>query len=393
MRVRQLPRLTAAVIAGCLVGALSGCLADTGEGPKPAESRAAGPATGTTAPEPTATASPTGSPTVSPTSRPTRSAAGRPTVAGTVVTGLAAPWGLAFLPDGSALVSQRDDGTIVRVAGGRVSEVGAVPGVQAEGEGGLLGIAVSPAFAEDRLVYAYLTAAEDNRVVRMRYDGKRLGEPDVVLDGIAKNVFHNGGRIAFGPDGMLYVATGDAGDPDLSQDRESISGKILRVTPEGEPAPGNPFGNSPVWSWGHRNVQGLAWDDEGRLWASEFGQNTYDELNVIEKGRNYGWPLVEGRGNDERFTNPRVVWSPEQASPSGVAVAGGAVYVAGLRGARLWQVPLGDGKPRDYFAGKYGRLRTVAAAPDGSLWLVTSNTDGRGDVRDGDDRIVRLELE
>ncbi len=342
-------------------------------------------ATRTTTPEPTVAGTPTETPRTGPVPR-------RLTVADTVATRLEAPWGLAFLPDGSALVSQRDEGTIVRIDGGRVTEVGEVPGVRPGGEGGLLGLAVSPDFEEDRYVYAYFTAEDDNRIVRMTYGGGRLGEPDVVLDGIEKSAIHNGGRIAFGPDGMLYVGTGDAADPDRSQDRDSPNGKILRLTPDGDPAPGNPFSGSPIWSLGHRNVQGLAWDEQGRLWASEFGQNTYDELNLIEKGRNYGWPVVEGRGDEERFTNPRAVWSPADASPSGVAVAGGAVYMAGLRGERLWQIPTSGGDPRAFLTEEHGRLRTVAVAPDGALWVVTSNTDGRGDVREGDDRVLRIPL-
>ena len=320
---------------------------------------------------------------------------GVPAVRGTVATGLDAPWGLAFLPGGDALVSERDRARIVRVSpGGEVRGVGEVPGVDPGGEGGLLGLAVGPTFTRDRYVYAYFTASDDNRLVRMSYeDGRGLGEPEVLVEGIDKGAIHNGGRIAFGPDGYLYVATGDAGERDSAQQRDDLNGKILRMTPEGRPAPGNPFGNSLVYSLGHRNVQGLDWDDDGRLWASEFGQNTYDELNLIEAGKNYGWPEVEGRADRDGFTNPAVVWDPSEASPSGVAVAGDAVYVAGLRGRRLWRVPVPRGRvgePDALLTGEYGRLRTVELAPDGSLWLMTSNTDRRGDPRDGDDRILRL---
>jgi glucose/arabinose dehydrogenase len=189
------------------------------------------------------------------------------------------------------------------------------------------------------LVYAYITASEDNRVVRMRLDGSRLGPSDVLLSGIAKASIHNGGRIAFGPDGFLYVATGDAAERGTAQDRSSLSGKILRLTAQGRPAPGNPFPNSPVWSYGHRNVQGIAWDSRGRMWASEFGQNAFDELNRIEPGRNYGWPEVEGPEERDGFTAPQVAWSTDESSPSGIAVVNDVVYVAGLRGARLWRVP------------------------------------------------------
>lgn len=308
-----------------------------------------------------------------------------------VVRGIETPWGLDFLPDGAALVSERDTGRILRVVPGQPAEqVYEVPGVVAGGEGGLLGIAVSPRYAEDRYVFAYFTAAADNRIVRFR-----LGEPpQVVFDGIAKAGNHNGGRIAFGPDGMLYVGTGDAGRRATSQDPDSPNGKILRLTPDGAPAPGNPRPGSPVYSLGHRNVQGLAWDAAGRLFAAEFGQNDVDEINLIEPGRNYGWPEVEGTGGTGRgFTDPLVTWSTDEASPSGIAVTANTLYAAALRGERLWTVPLtatGTGAPTDHFRDGYGRLRTVVVAPDGALWLTTSNTDGRGDIRAGDDRIMRF---
>ncbi len=264
-----------------------------------------------------------------------------------------------------------------------------MPGVEAGGEGGLLGLAVSPRYATDGLVYAYLTAAQDNRIVRFKLDG---GQPEVVVDGIAKAGIHNGGRIAFGPDGMLYAGTGDAGTTSRSQDPASLNGKILRVTPTGEPAPGNPAAGSRVYTLGHRNVQGLAWDADGRLFATEFGQNQLDEVNLIEPGRNYGWPEVEGTGDEARFANPLVTWRTRDASPSGIAIAGGTAYVAALRGERLWTIPLNGataGTPVAALQGTHGRLRTVQVAPDGSLWVTTSNTDGRGDVRDRDDLVLR----
>jgi glucose/arabinose dehydrogenase len=320
-----------------------------------------------------------------------------PTLEGTLVEGLDAPWGLAFLPKGGALVTERDNARIVRVdTEGSVTAVGDVPGAAPGGEGGLLGITLSPGFAEDRLVYVYFTGEQDNRVVRMSYDESGgLGEPEVVIDGIPKATVHNGGRLLFGPDDLLYVATGDSSDEGLSQDLDSLAGKILRLTSEGAPAPDNPFGNSPVYTLGHRNVQGLAFDSRGQLWASEFGQNTFDELNRIEAGGNYGWPAVEGTGGGEEFIDPVVVWEPAEASPSGIAVAGSSVWLAALRGARLWQVPIPDGEvadPVEHFTGDLGRLRHVAEAPDGSLWVMTNNTDGRGEPRPGDDRIVRVTL-
>ena len=317
-------------------------------------------------------------------------------VAGVVTGGLAAPWALAFLPDGSALVSERDTARIKRVSpDGDVTRVGTVDGVQASGEGGLLGIALSPSYESDHLLFAYFTAGNENRIARMTYDGKGLAGQRTIFDGIPAGGIHNGGRIAFGPDGFLYVGTGEAGERDLSQDRDSLGGKILRITADGEPAPDNPFRGSPVYSLGHRNVQGLAWDASGQLWAAEFGQNTWDELNRIKAGGNYGWPTVEGRSGDSRFVDPVRQWGTDEASPSGIAVAGNAVYMAGLRGARLWQIPIPGGKagkPKALLTGKYGRLRAVNVAPDGSLWVTTSNRDGRGEVRQGDDRIIRLTL-
>ena len=321
-----------------------------------------------------------------------------------VATGLATPWGIALLADGSHLVSLRDRAQVVKVAvDGAVSDVvatgpgGRVEGVAPQGEGGLLGLAVTPAVPDT--LYAYVSAESENRVVRMSYDGARLGAPEVLLDGIPRAGFHNGGRLGFGPDGMLYVTTGDAGRRDASQDRDDLGGKILRLTPDGDPAPGNPFGDSPVWSYGHRNVQGIGWDAAGRMYASEFGQDTWDELNRIEPGRNYGWPNVEGAGTDQDvadgFTRPLRVWRTSDASPSGLAVTDGAIYLAALRGERLWRVPLAAdgavGTPLALLRGELGRLRAVEVERSGSLLVLTDNT-GRGRGRDGDDRLARVTL-
>ncbi len=331
-------------------------------------------------------------------------AKGSVTVVREVATGLASPWGLAPVGDGDLLVSSRDEATITRIDGktGKKTELGEVPGVAPDGEGGLLGIALSPDFASDHMIYAYFTSASDNRIVRMLYNerkpaGEQLGAPDTVLRGIPKGVVHNGGRIAFGPDRMLYAGTGESGDTGLSQDKKSLGGKILRITPDGEPAPGNPFPDSPVYSYGHRNVQGLAWDGEQQLFASEFGQNTWDELNAITPGDNYGWPEAEGHADEGGFHNPIAQWSTEDASPSGIAYAEGSVWMAGLRGERLWRIPLkgteASAKPQAFLEGEYGRLRTVVAAGGDRLWLVTSNTDGRGDPAPEDDRVLELRVE
>ncbi len=197
---------------------------------------------------------------------------------------------------------------------------------------------------------------------------------------------------------MLYAGTGETGDTGLAQDKASPAGKILRMTPDGEPVHGNPEGDSLVYSYGHRNVQGLAWDSGKRLWASEFGQNTWDELNLIEPGKNYGWPDVEGKEGASGFVDPVAQWKTSEASPSGIAYAEGSIWMAGLRGERLWRIPLSGkadeplARPQAFLEGKYGRLRTVLAAGGDKLWLVTSNTDGRGTAKPGDDRILLLKV-
>lgn len=320
-------------------------------------------------------------------------------VTSTVTEELDSPWGLAPLDEGDLLVSSRDTGKITRIDGenGKKTELGEVPGVEPGGEGGLLGIAVKDAY-----VYAYFTSASDNRIVRMLYserkaEGKQLGAPSTVFSGLPKAGTHNGGRIAFGPDGMLYVGTGDAGVPDRAQDKESPAGKILRMQPDGSPPEeGNAEKDSVVYSLGHRNVQGLAWDRQKRLWASEFGQNEWDEVNLVEPGENYGWPEVEGKEGQKGFTDPLAQWTTKEASPSGLAWAKGSLWMAGLRGERLWRIPL-DGekqlaKPQAFLEGDYGRLRTVVSDGSDGLWLVTSNTDGRGSPEDTDDRILKLKV-
>lgn len=307
-----------------------------------------------------------------------------------VATGLNVPWGIAFLAGGAALVSQRDTAEIARIApGGEVTTLGQVPGVDTgPGEGGLLGIALDP--DDETTLFVYHSTGADNRVVRMPV-GDRLGAPEPVLTGIPRASNHAGGKLLFDADGYLLVATGDANQRDLAQDRGSLAGKILRIDRDGSPAPGNPFDNH-TWSYGHRNIEGLAFDDDGRLWATEFGQDSFDELNLIEPGDNYGWPRVEGAGGGDGLVDPFVTWKPEDCSPAGIAIVGGTAFVAGLRGRRLWEVPLDGGGPRAWFDGELGRLRMVAAAPDGTLWIGTSNTDGRGSPGGEDDRILRVSL-
>jgi glucose/arabinose dehydrogenase len=343
----------------------------------------------TSEPSSSGPSSPSASPSTSRSATPAPSA--RPRVIGTIARGLRVPWGIAFLPNGSALVTERDSGRVLRVTAGSAREVGEVGETQAAGEAGLLGVAVSPSYARDRRVFLYTTAASDNRVLRTTFDNGRLGRMEPILTGIPKALNHDGGRMVFGPDRMLYVSTGEAGQPDLAQDRESLGGKILRITQDGDPAPGNPDRRSPIWTWGHRNVQGLAFDDNGNLWASEFGQDTFDELNLIEKGRNYGWPDVEGVGREPGLQDPQVTWSTDEASPSGLAFVGGRLWLGALRGERLWRVEVNGkkaGREKGFFVGEYGRVRTVVPAPDGNLWVTTSNHDGRGVPAPQDDRIL-----
>lgn len=383
-------RVVTAALAAAVLLVTTGCSSDDGEktdaagSPPPSSSSAGSSPPGKAADEPPP-------------------AKGSVKVVRTVAEGLDTPWGLAPLPEGGLLVSSRDGATISRIdeKTGKQTELGEVPGVAPAGEGGLMGIAVSPEYASDHMIYAYFTSESDNRIVRMLYDpekpaGEQLGAPDTILRGIPKGTNHNGGRLAFGPDGMLYASTGERYEGPLAQDKKSLGGKILRMTPEGQPAPGNPFDDSVVYSYGHRNVQGLAWDPEQRLWASEFGQNTWDELNHIRPGGNYGWPEVEGKGGESGYVDPVAVWSTEEASPSGIAIAEGSVWMAGLRGQRLWRVPLDGTKtaadPQAFLEGDYGRLRTVVSAGGDKLWLVTSETDGRGSPEDGDDKILELEV-
>ena len=388
MRARVATATLAAVllVSGCGQGGNETEVTVTGTTPPASEPPSGDPTT-----EPST--EPTTEPTTDPTTDPTTGPSGRPRVVATIATGLEAPWGLDFFANGDAIVTERDTKRLLRITpDGDVTELGVVDAAAPEGEGGLLGVALSPDFEQDSFVYLYLTTATDNRVVRAELRGGTLGPLEVLLDGIPNGFIHDGGRLEFGPDGLLYVSTGEAGEPPLAQDRESLGGKVLRLTPDGDPAPGNPFG-TPVYSWGHRNIQGLAFDDRDRLWASEFGQDAFDELNRIEAGANYGWPEVEGAGGEPTYVDPQQTWDVADASPSGLAYAAGHLWMASLRGERLWRVTV-DGRraldPTPFFVGRYGRMRTVALAPDGTLWLTTSNRDGRGTPAEGDDQILQI---
>jgi glucose/arabinose dehydrogenase len=321
-----------------------------------------------------------------------------------LVTGLNAPWGLTFLPDGSALVSERITGEILRVpaTGGTPQTIGVVPGVAASSEGGLLGIAASRTFARDRTVYASVSGARENSIVALRIaaDYRSLSTSRVLLDGIQTADRHHGGRIAIGPDGNLWIGTGDAFEPENAADEAALNGKILRIRPDGSIPDGNAARNSPIYSSGHRNVQGIAFGPDRTAYATELGHRTWDEVNVLRAGQDYGWPETEGIQGDTGVA-PIFTVHPDDASPSGVAYAAGSLWIGALGGQRLWQLPVrgaaADGEAIQHFADDYGRIRTVEVAPDGALWLITSNTDratwGGTDARPGDDRILRVAVQ
>ncbi|MFK3834823.1 PQQ-dependent sugar dehydrogenase [Microbacterium sp. NPDC087868] len=366
-------RLTFAILAGAATAAmLSGCAA-TSASPSP---------TRTTQPVPSASVTSAPAVAVAPQGDPVE-----------VTTGLVTPWSIAF--DGAtALISERNTANILEVAGDTTRVVGTIPGVVQQGESGLLGIAVD----DQRRLYVYSTGGDGNRIQRFPLTGVAgalaLGDGETILDGIPAASYHDGGRIAFGPDGMLYATTGDAGQRNAAQDRQSLGGKILRMTPDGGVPADNPFPDSLTYSYGHRNPQGIAWAEDGTLFAAEFGQDTWDELNIITPGGNYGWPTVEGIAGNGDFIEPVQQWNPDDASPSGIAIAGGSVFIANLRGQTLRAVPVADpSTSTDYYSGTYGRIRHVTQAADGQLWFLTSNTDGYGSgPRDGDDRLLSVPL-
>ncbi|TDK28291.1 PQQ-dependent sugar dehydrogenase [Arthrobacter crusticola] len=379
---------TATRLVLCLTTAvlLTSC---TGTGDSPAPTLTGEPAAPTSPVQPPSTASPTPAGVAGPAAEPgqaTGSAAAR-----IVTDGLAAPWS-AVLVDGVALVSERDSSRILEIAANGTQRVAAtIEGVTGTGEGGLLGLAVDG----ERRLYVYSTADDGNRIQRFPITGApgslELGEAETLLSGIPSASIHNGGRLAFGPDGMLYATTGDAGQRNVAQDRSSLGGKILRMETDGGVPDDNPFAGSLVYSYGHRNPQGLTWDDAGTLYAAEFGQNTWDELNVITPGSNYGWPIVEGIAESEAFTDPVQQWTPETASPSGITHVNGTIFIANLRGRVLRAVPVEDpSMSAELYAGEYGRIRDVIPGPQNTLWILTSNTDGRGRPGADDDRLISI---
>lgn len=317
-----------------------------------------------------------------------------------IADGLSIPWELAFLPGGDLLVTERA-GKLLRISAENRTLI-EISGVAHRGEGGLLGLTLHPDFEKNQLLYIYLTTGQGtelvNRVERYKLEGASLSERTVIIDSIPGASYHDGGRIAFGPDNMLYITTGDAGTEASAQNTNSLAGKILRVNTDGSIPSDNPFKNA-VYSYGHRNVQGIAWDNTGQLWATEHGrsglESGFDEVNKIVKGGNYGWPSIEGNETAPGMLPPALHSGPNETwAPSGMAYANGSLLFAGLRGEALYRIPLLNGTavvPEKYFAGTYGRLRTVAQSEDGTLYLLTNNRDGRGTPVATDDRIIAID--
>lgn len=339
----------------------------------------------------------------SPTSEPSKTEVSIPAVE-VIAKNLIVPWAVAFLPDKSILVTERlgrvrlinNDGNILPNPLLTIKEVKQI------GEGGLLGVAVHPEFNNNHYVYFYYTYGGNgdntlNRVVRYKYEDQTLKDEKIIVEGIPGGIFHDGGRIKFGPDKYLYITTGDATKSSLSQDKSSLAGKILRVTDQGQATPGNPFG-SLVYSYGHRNPQGITWDEKGRLWATEHGRSGVlsglDELNLIEPGKNYGWPDIQGDEKREGMVTPIINSGPSTTwAPAGAAYFNGSIYFGGLRGQTLYQAVINGNSAtlKEHFKGEFGRIREVVLGPDNLLYISTSNRDGRGKPSSDDDRIIRVD--
>ncbi len=320
-----------------------------------------------------------------------------------VATDTDLPWGLTTLPDGTVVYTRRDAHSIVRLdpATSVKTTVGTVPGVAGtDGEGGLLGVAVGRTFSTDHWLYIMHTSSTDNRVVRIKLNGNVLdtSSEQVLLKGILRNKYHDGGRLRFGPDGKLYISTGDAQNGNNSQNTAGLNGKILRINPDGSIPADNPFRNA-VWSYGHRNPQGLAFDSQGRLWEQEFGNSVMDETNLIVRGGNYGWPSCEGTVgacNKPGFIAPKRTYATPEGSCSGIAVVGNALYIACQRGQRLYRAVISGTSltgVQQLFVGTYGRLRTVEPAPGNTLWLTTTNQGDKDSIAgNSNEKILRVTL-
>ena len=318
-----------------------------------------------------------------------------------LVQNLNSPWEIAFLPDGAILITERG-GNLVVLNGEEEYKI-AIADVYEQGESGLLGLAVHPNFDDNRLIYIYLSYATSggirNRVESYRFEDGQISDKRILIDDISGAANHDGGRIEFGPDGLLYITTGDAQNSNSAQDINSLSGKILRLNDDGSIPSDNPF-NNPVYSYGHRNPQGLAWDEEGRLWSTEHGPSGigtgYDELNLIEMGGTYGWPVIQGDQIREGMISPLLhSGGNETWAPGDLEIVDGRAWFTGLRGTTLYSVPLDNINPESlnrHFVNQFGRLRAVRLGPDGLLYVGTSNRDGRGSPNANDDQIFKNDL-
>lgn len=314
---------------------------------------------------------------------------------------LSIPWEIIELPDNKGVLITERAGNLKLIAS--ESKTFPVSGVEHIGEGGLLGMALHPDFQNNQWIYLYLTTRSGgnliNRVERYEYDDGALSGKQLIIDSIPGASFHDGGRIAFGPDKYLYITTGDAGNEPAAQDTKSLSGKILRITDEGRTPADNPFGN-PVYSYGHRNPQGIAWDSAGQLWSSEHGRSGiktgFDEINLIKKGSNYGWPVIEGDATRDGMISPALHSGPDETwAPGGLAYADEGLFMGGLRGQTLYQAKIDGEKISTIKANLtdiYGRIRTTVVSSENNLYVATSNTDGRGEAKAGDDKLLKFDL-
>ncbi|CAN5371626.1 PQQ-dependent sugar dehydrogenase [soil metagenome] len=300
-----------------------------------------------------------------------------------VATGLSVPTGMALLPDGSALVGERNTGRILQVFpdASPPVELMVVPGLDATGDGGLLGLALSPTYDEDSLIYAYVTTAEDNRVVKFPLGGL----PNPVFTGIPKGATHNGGALIFGIDGALYVGTGDTGVAELAEDGRSLAGKVLRIDIFGEPA-----GAEAIYTSGHSNVTGLCLTPDGQLFGTDVIDGEADEVNVLVENEEYGWPQA-GSGT----IDPILEIDPPGDGLSGCALAGGSIAMTALDGQRIYVSQLDSenaaiGELTEFLATTYGRLRSLVFDAEGALWVTTNNRDGIGAPVEADDRVLRI---
>ncbi|QGA80388.1 PQQ-dependent sugar dehydrogenase [Candidatus Nanohalobium constans] len=315
-----------------------------------------------------------------------------------VAEDLDVPWGIEFLPDGDMLVTERPGNLVlVERENGSLERTYRIQGVEHRGEGGLLGIALHPSFTENRRLYLYMTTQDgdmlENRVVRYRLEENSLTDSEIIIEGLPGAPYHDGGRIEFGPDKKLYITAGDATNPEWAQNTSRYAGKILRLNPDGSIPGDNPFDNA-VYSYGHRNPQGLTWIDN-QLWATEHGSTGRDELNRIERGENYGWPEIEGNEDQGGMRQPVIHSGSDTWAPAGTASMDNSIYFAGLRGNALYKAEI-DGNSVENLSRHltdYGRLRAVEKGPEEDLYISTSNTDGRGNPGEKDDKILRVDPE